>query len=62
MTRQERLQSCFDFTEDDLKQNRLGRLTVAQKQALQKKNKQGSRPPFLVFYGVGGDIHCYRSG
>lgn len=52
MTRQERLQSCFDFTEDDLKQNRLGRLTVAQKQALQKKTNREAARLFWFFMGL----------
>lgn len=52
MTREERLQSYFDFTENDLKQNRLGRVTAAQKQALREKTNRESIRLFGVFTGL----------
>lgn len=53
MTRQEQLQSYFDFSEDDLKNNRLGRVTVNQKQALQEKTKKEAVRLFGILAGVG---------
>ena len=52
MNRQERLESYFDFTEDDLKHNRQGRVTWAQKQALWEKTKREASRLFWVFAGV----------
>lgn len=53
MTKQERLQYYFEFTEDDLKNNRLGKVTAAQQQALQEKTKKEAIRLFGIFAGVG---------
>lgn len=53
MTKQERLQYYFEFTEDDLKNNRLGKVTASQQQALQEKTKKEAIRLFGIFAGVG---------
>lgn len=53
MTKQERLQYYFEFTEDDLKNNRLGKVTAAQQQVLQEKTKKEAIRLFGIFAGVG---------
>lgn len=52
MNRQERLQSFFDFTEDDLKQNRSGHVTANQKQVLWEKTKKEAVRLFGIFAGM----------
>jgi len=52
MDRQARLESYFDFTEDDLKHNGLGQVTGRQKQALQEKTKKEAIRLFGVFAGL----------
>lgn len=52
-SKNERLQEYYDFTKDDLEENRHGRVTGYQKQVLQEKTQKEALRLFGVFAGVG---------
>ena len=49
----ERLQEYYEFTDDDLKENRHGRVTEFQKQVLQQKNQKETLLLLGFFAGLG---------